>query len=674
VANARRQQEETHNPSAARLTPRPFLRKFFKNMATAVETLAFQAETKELLRLMIHSLYTRKDIFLRELISNASDALDRLRFESLTNQELLEGNDKFEIRLDVDKSARTLTISDTGIGMSREEIVENIGTIAKSGTAELRQKLQEGGSAADVAELIGQFGVGFYSAFMVSDRVKLVTRRAGQKSAWQWQSDGSGTYDLQETEKAERGTSVTLYLKKPDADTGIEDYTDYWRLSSIVKLHSDFINYPIVAKREREKSPDDKDAAKEIVIEDATLNSMKPIWKRSPADVKPEDYTEFYKHISHDWTEPLKTIHFKAEGTFEYDALLYIPAKAPYDLFYVGFEPGLRLYAKRVMIMEKCEDLLPHYLRFIRGIVDAGDLPLNISRQRLQQDHHITLIRKRVTRKILDTLQELFEKDYEHYLNVWREFGRAIKEGVSSDFENKDRILPLLLYESSNDPEKLTTLKDYVSRMKPEQEQILYLTGESRSVIENSPHLEAVREKGWEVLYMVDPVDELVMQHLMEFEGKKLKSVGKGVIKLGSDEDKERAEKELKEKQEEFKPLIDFLQKHLDEHVKQVRLSSRLTTSPACLVVEEHDYSPMLERVLQKGKGGGPKQRRVLELNPKHPLVQRLHERQAANAEDPLLGNAAEVVFGLAVLAEGSELPDPVRFNRAATEVLGQIV
>jgi len=645
-------------------------------MAATAETLSFQAETKELLRLMIHSLYTRKDIFLRELISNASDALDRLRFESLTNQELLEGNDKFEIRLDVDRAARTLTISDSGIGMSRDEIIANIGTIAKSGTAELRQKLQEAGSSADIAELIGQFGVGFYSSFMVADRVKLVTRRAGQTSAYQWESDGSGTYEIKETEKPERGTSVTLYLKKPDADTGIEDYTDYWRLSSIVRLHSDFINYPIIAKKERElpAGKDDKEAPKEIVVEDSTLNSMKPIWKRSPSEVSQEDYTEFYKHVSHDWTEPLKTIHFKAEGTFEYDALLYIPAKAPYDLFYIGFEPGLRLYAKRVMIMEKCEDLLPHYLRFIRGIVDAADLPLNISRQRLQQDHHITLIRKRITRKILDTLQELFDKDYEKYLNVWGEFGRSIKEGVSSDFENQERILPLLLFQSSNDAEKLTTLKDYVARMKPEQEQIFYLTGESRSVIENSPHLEALRDKGWEVLYMTDPVDELVTQHLSEFEGKKLKSVGKGVIKLGTEEEKEKAEKELKEKQEEYKPLIEFLQKQLDEHVKQVRLSSRLTTSPACLVVEEHDYSPMLERVLQKGKGGGPKQRRVLELNPKHPLIARLHDRQAANAEDPLLGNAAELVFGLAVLAEGSELPDPVRFNKAATEVLGQIV
>lgn len=622
---------------------------------------------------MIHSLYTRKDIFLRELISNASDALDRLRFESLTNQDLLEGNDKFEIRLDTDQAARTLTISDSGIGMSRDEIIAHIGTIAKSGTAELRQKLQEAGPAGDITDLIGQFGVGFYSSFMVADRVKLVTRRAGQSAAWQWESDGSGTYEISETEKPERGTSITLYLKAPDSETGIEDYTDYWRLSSIVRLHSDFINYPIIAKREREESSpagaEQKSAAKEIVIEDSTLNSMKPIWKRSPAEIEQEDYNEFYKHVSHDWTEPLKTIHFKAEGTFEYDALLYIPAKAPYDLFYVGFTPGLRLYAKRVMIMEKCEDLLPHYLRFIRGIVDAADLPLNISRQRLQQDHHISLIRKRVTRKILDTLQEMFDKDHDKYLTVWAEFGRSIKEGISADYENKDKILPLLLFQSSNDPEKLTTLKDYVSRMKPDQEQMFYLTGESRAVIENSPHLEALRYKGWEVLYMVDPVDELVLQHLTEFEGKKLKSAGKGKIETGESE-----QKELKEKEDEFKPLLEFLQKRLDENVKQVRLTTRLTTSPACLVVEEHDYSPMLERVLQKGKGGGPKQRRVLELNPKHPLVARMRERQADNAEDPLLANAAEVVFGLAVLAEGSELPDPVRFNKAAAEVLGQVV
>ena len=495
----------------------------------AAETLAFQAETKELLRLMIHSLYTEKDIFLRELISNASDALDRLRFESLTNNELLEGNDKFEIRIDVNKDDRTLTISDSGIGMTREEVVANIGTIARSGTGELRRRLQEKGSAADVAELIGQFGVGFYSAFMVSDKVKLVTRRAGSSEAVEWESEGSGTYSIRDAFKPERGTAITLYLRPADHENGIEDYTDDWRISSIVKKHSDFIAYPIILKKEK------KEKDKETTWEDSTLNSMKPIWKRSPSDVTAEEYTEFYKHVSHDWNEPLKTIHFRAEGTFEYEALLYLPSKAPWDLYYVGAEMGLRLFARRVMIMEKCEDLLPHYLRFVRGVVDASDLPLNISRQRLQQDHHISRIKKRLTGKVLDTFKELHDKENDKYLTLWTEFGRAIKEGVGSDYDNRDKIVPLLLFQSSNDPEKLTSVKDYVARMKPDQEQILYMTGESRGMIENSPHLEAVKAKGYEVLYMTDPVDELVLQHFTEFEGKKLKSAGKGDIALGTE-------------------------------------------------------------------------------------------------------------------------------------------
>jgi molecular chaperone HtpG len=642
-------------------------------MAAASETLTFQAETKELLRLMIHSLYTDKDIFLRELISNASDALDRLRFESLTNQDLLQGDDKFEIRVDADKAARTLTISDTGIGMTREEVVSHIGTIARSGTGELRTRVKDSGSAADVAELIGQFGVGFYSAFMVADKVRLVTRRAGTSVATVWESEGLGTYTVGETEKPGRGTSITLHLKAPDAENALEDYADDWRLSSIIRKHSDFISYPIIVKKERQEGGEDG-AEKKTVIEDSTVNSMKPIWKRSPADVKPEEYNEFYKHISHDWVDPLKTIHFRAEGTFEYEALLYVPAKAPWDLFYAGAETGLRLFAKRVMIMEKCEDLLPGYLRFMRGMVDASDLPLNISRQRLQQDRQFTQIRKRLTHKVLDTFKEMFEKENEQYVSFWNEFGRAVKEGVASDFDNRDRIIPLLLFQSSNDPAKLTSLKDYVGRMKPDQEQIFYLTGENRAVIENSPHLEAVRAKGYEVLFMVDAVDELMLQHLNEFEGKKLKSVGKGVIEFGTEKEKEEAHKQLDEKKEEFKPLIEFLQKELDKHVKQVRLSSRLTTSPACLVVEEHDYSPMLERALHMGKDGAPKQRRVMELNPNHPLIKRMQQRQAATPDDAILHNAAELLMGLSLLSEGSELPDPVRFSRAASEVLDKVI
>lgn len=644
-------------------------------MAAETEAFQFQAETKQLLDIMIHSLYTNKEIFLRELISNASDAIDRLRFEALTNPELLEDNEELEIRLDADPEARTLIISDTGIGMSREEVVANIGTIARSGTRELREKIEEGQSNELLAELIGQFGVGFYSCFMVADKVVLVTRRAGEKKATRWESTGDGYYALAETERSGRGTSITLYLKPPAPDKGIDDYTDKWVLSRIVKRYSDFVSYPIISKDEREEAEGDKDGLSEepgkttVIVEDKILNSMKPIWTRPQSEVTDSEYAEFYRHVSHDWSEPLKTIPLRAEGRFEYQALLFIPSKAPYDLYYHGAETGLRLYAKRVLIMEKCEDLLPKYLRFIKGIVDSSDLPLNISRQMLQQDQHISQIRKWLTKKILDDLEDTYEKETEKYLEFWKQFGRAFKEGVGSDFENKDRIVSLLLFESSNDPKELTTLKDYTGRMKEGQDEIFYFTGESRSVVESSPHLEAFKEKGYEVLYLVDPVDELLVQSLTEYEGKKLKSVGKGRVKLG-EEDQEK----LKQREEENAGLLEFLQKTLDEHIKQVRLTNRLRTSPVCLVVEEHDYSPQLERLLQKGKGGGPKQRRVLEVNPEHEIFIKMQKRFEANREDQLLGSYAELLLGYALVAEGSELPDPVRFNHLIAELIAQTI
>jgi molecular chaperone HtpG len=498
---------------------------------------------------------------------------------------------------------------------------------------------------------------------MVADRVTVRTRRAGTTGGIEWESDGGGSYSIRDYEKTQRGTSITLHLKPADPENGMPDFADRWRISSIVKKHSDYITYPILLKPETKPG--------EEKTQEAPLNSMKPLWKRPASEVKPEEYAEFYRHISNDMSEPLRTIHFRAEGTFEYEALLYVPSTAPLDLYYVGAERGLRLFSKRVMIMERCEDLIPPYLRFIQGVVDASDLPLNISRQRLQQDHHITRIRKRITTKVLDLLTELFENDRETYLKLWAEFGRAIKEGAS-DWENKDRIVPLLLYASSNDPEKLTSFKEYVSRMKPEQEQIFYLTGESRGVIENSPHLEAVRQKGYEVLYMSEPVDELVLQYLNEFESKKLKSVGKGAIELGTEDEKKEAQKELEGKQEEFKPLTEFLQKTLGESIKEVRLSARLTTSPACLVVGEHEFSPMLERALRSQ--GAPKTKRVLEINPNHALIQRMRERLSGNAEDAFLPDAAEVLLGLSQLAEGSELSDPVKFNRSASEVLSKAI
>src|SRR6185312_72544 len=638
-------------------------------MATAptVESFQFQAETAQLLNLMIHSLYTQKEIFLRELISNASDALDRLRFEALTNPGLVEDGHKYEIRLKPDVAARTLTISDTGIGMSRQELIDHIGTIARSGTRELRKKIQDSESAQAMADLIGQFGVGFYSAFMVADKVTIVSRRAGEQGATQWESSGDGSYTLAEAERAGCGTDIILHLKEQDADNGIEDYTDRRKLSIIVHKHSDFIAYPIIYEGPRQE-PGEKD--EEGKIETKTLNSMKPIWTRSRSEVSDSDYNDFYKHISNDWTDPLKMLPLKAEGTVEYEALLFIPARAPYDLFYHGSESGLRLYARRVMVMEKCEDLLPHYLRFIKGVVDSSDLPLNISRQRLQQDRHITQIKKWLTRKVLESFTEMREKESENFQKLWAEFGKALKEGVSSDYENKEKLLPLLLFESSNDPKELTTLKAYVERMKPEQTEILYLTGESRKVIENSPHLEASKQKGYEVLYLSDPVDELLVQHVHEFEGKKLKSVTKGTVHLGTEEEKKQMEEEIKKKQEEYASFLEASQKKLDEHVKQIRLSTRLVDSPACLVTEEHEYSPNLERLLQKGKGGGPKQRRIMELNAGHPIVTQLYDRYKTNSDDPTVAESMELLFELALVAEGSEIADPVRLNRLTLELL----
>jgi len=647
-------------------------------MVATAQEFQFQAETKQLLDLMIHSLYTNKEIFLRELVSNGSDALDRLRFEALTNPELLAGDDRYEIRLEVDKQARTLSVSDTGIGMSREEVVANIGTIAKSGTSELRQRMNQGEGSQVMAQFIGQFGVGFYSSFMVADKVTLLTRRAGETTATMWESTGDGTYRLTEAERDYRGTTVTLYLKAVDQEDGLEDFADQWALSRVVKKHSDFVGYPIICRYEREEMEQDEtgklrqDGKPTYVIEDKTLNSMKPIWSRPQAEVTQAEYAEFYRHVSHDWSEPFKTIALKAEGTIEYQSLLFIPSKAPYDLFYHAAEGGLRLYARGVLIVERCEDLLPRYLRFIKGIVDSADLPLNISRQMLQQDRHVTQIRKWLTKKILDSLQELYEKEHSRYLECWEQFGRALKEGVSSDYDNKDRILSLLLFQSSGDPEKLTTLKGYVERMKEGQSEIYYLTGESRSIVENSPHLEAFKEKGYEVLYLVEPVDELLMQSMMDYEGKKLKSAGKGTIKLGNPEEREKTEEELKKREEKASGLLEFIQKSLDNDIKQVRLSSRLVSSPACLVGTEIDYSPQMERLLQKGKGGGAKQRRILELNPNHEVIVKMQERFNTGNQEKVLGDQGELLLGYAFLAEGSELPDPIKFNRLMVELMLQ--
>ncbi len=644
-------------------------------MTAQIETHTFQAETKHLLDLMIHSLYTTKAIFLRELISNASDALDALRFEALMNPEVTPP-EKLEIRLEIDSQAPSLTIHDNGIGMSRAEVVSNIGTIAKSGTRELREKLQQDLSDERLTELIGQFGVGFYSAFMVAEKVTLVTRRAGEQAATRWDSTGDGQYTISDAIRDQHGTSITLHLKPADPEDGIEDYTDKWILARIVKRYSDFVTYPIVFQDVREEVEKDEtgklSGEKTIVVEDKILNSMKPLWMRPAAEVPESDYAEFYKHLTHDQTEPLKRISLKAEGTLEYQALLFIPSKASTDFFYHAKEWGLHLYAKGVSIMERCEELLPRYLRFIKGIVDTADLPLNISRQMLQQDRQVTLIRKGLTKKVLDSLQTMAEAEPEKFELVWEQFGRSIKEGVGSDWDNRSRIVSLLRFQSSHDEQELTTLKEYVERMKEGQEEIFYLSGESRRIVENSPHLEALKAKGYEVLYLVHSVDELVTQYLTEFEGKKLKSAGKGTVKVGDKEEREQTEKELQQQADESSELLSVIQRRLDQHLKDVRLTNRLTTSPVCLVGTDMDYSPQMERLLQMGEGGRPKQRRIMELNPQHEIFHRMSARFQRNKDEVELGKYADLLLSCALLAEGSELPDPVSFNQLVAELMIQ--
>jgi molecular chaperone HtpG len=652
---------------------------------SGAETLKFQAEAQQLLHLMIHSLYTNKDVFLRELISNASDALDRLRFESLTRPELCAGESTLEIRIEADPAARTLTIRDNGIGMSRQEIIDNIGTIARSGTRELIQQLRD---AETPTELIGQFGVGFYSCFMVADKVELVSRRAGAETATRWESSGDGSYTVADAGDAKRGTSITLHLKAQDAGEGIADYVSEWVIKRIVKRYSDFVTHPIRLRVERQESNEGTDANGSPVLEGSgsdeearprttirwdTINSMKPIWTRSESELTAADLNQFYKHVSRDWTDPMLHVALHVEGHFEYRALLFVPGHAPHDLYYMGYKPGLQLYARRVQIVEHCEELLPRYLRFLKGVVDAPDLPLNVSRELVQTNRQVSSIRKGLTRKVLDTLSTLKGDDDSLYQKLWREFGRVLKEGTTEDADYRERLLGLLLFESSHDASALTDFEGYVTRMKEGQNDIFYLTGETRDLLEASPHLEAFSARGIEVLFLTDPVDELMVQSVREYKGKRLKCVGKGEIDLGGGAD-EAPQKDgrLEQRRKELEPLLMTLQKKLEQHVKQVRLSGRLTESPACLVGGEHDYSPHLEKLLRSGKEAGHRQRRILELNPEHAIVAGLLRRHEEAPDDPLIDDYAELLFGYASLAEGAALADPRRFNRGLTAVMNR--
>ncbi|KMO75502.1 molecular chaperone HtpG [Mycolicibacterium obuense] len=639
-------------------------------MSADVEQFEFQAEARQLLDLMIHSVYSHKESFLRELVSNASDALDKLKLEAYRNKDLDVDTSDLHIELVTDKQARTLTVRDNGIGMSRDEVVELIGTLAKSGTARMRQQLREseGGDAGD--QLIGQFGVGFYSVFMVADRVELLTRKAGESDATRWESSGDGTYTIAAVADAPQGSSVTLHLKPADAEDELGDYTAEWTLRNLVKKYSDFISWPVRMQVERRvpsaEGPGGEDAKDSVTIETETLNSMKALWSRSKDEVTAEEYTEFYRHIARAWDEPLEVIAMKAEGTFEYQALLFIPSHAPFDLFERDAHVGIQLYVKRVFIMGDCDELLPQYLRFVKGVVDAQDMSLNVSREILQQDRQVTAIRRRLTKKVLSTIAELQTERPEDYRTFWTQFGRVVKEGLLSDADNRDALLRIASFVSTrdgaeSDPEP-TTLAGYVERMKDGQDQIFYATGETREQILKSPHLEAFRAKGYEVLLLTDPVDEVWVQNVTEFDGKPLQSVARGEVDLESDEERSAREAEREEQGRAFAELMGWLKETLDEHVKEVRLSARLTESPACLITDAFDITPALARLYKASGQEVPVAKRILELNPEHPLVTGLRQAHQDRPDDPAIAETAELLYGTALLAEGGALNDPARF------------
>lgn len=630
-------------------------------MSAQKETLGFQAEVKQLLHLMIHSLYSNKEIFLRELISNASDAADKLRFEALETPELFENDAELKIRLAFDKEAKTLTISDNGIGMNREEVIQNIGTIARSGTKAFFENLT--GDAKKDANLIGQFGVGFYSAFIVADRVTLTTRRAGvpASEAVRWESAGEGDYTLETVEKAGRGTEIVLHLRDSE-DNLLND----WQLRSIIRKYSDHIAIPI----EMPKQPTFDDDGNEVKQEGwESVNQASALWARSKSDISEEQYREFYKHVSHDYQDPLAWSHARVEGRQEYIELLYIPAKAPFDLWERERKQGVKLYVRRVFIMEDTEKLMPHYLRFVRGVIDSADLPLNVSRELLQSSKDIDAIRAGCVKKVLGLLEDLAEKETEKYQGFWTEFGSVLKEGVGEDFSNRDRIAKLLRFASTHQEsdEQTVSLSDYVSRMKEGQKHIYYITADTTAAARHSPHLEIFAKKGVEVLLLTDRVDEWMLSYLTEFDGKKLSSVAKGALDL--DELADAEEKKEQEKIEEaLKPVVERVKTVLADKVKEVRVTHRLTDSPSCLVVDEYGMSTHLERLLKQAGQKVDSSKPILELNPEHELVKRLDREQSEDR----FADLSALLFEQALLAEGGQLADPAQFVKRMNKLLLQ--
>ena len=650
----------------------------------AKETHAFQAETKQLLDLMIHSIYTNHEIFLRELISNASDAIDKVHYESLTNHDILEGDEDYEIFLVPDKDSHTLTISDNGIGMNKDELIENIGTIAKSGTKaflEQLKKAKEENAAVDDKEMIGQFGVGFYSAFMVAEKVTIVTRKAGEQQAWRWESTADGSYTLEECEKEKRGTTITIQLGKEFyGDDAEENFTDTYKIEGLVKKYSDYVRYPIKMNFTWEETPKDKDgkpiegAEKVQKSEVRTLNSMQPLWAKNKSEVKDEEYNEFFKQQFHEWEDPMEVFHTKAEGTVEYTALLAIPAKAPFNLYHTDYEPGLQLYSRHVFIMDKCKDLLPNYLGFMKGLVDSPDLSLNISRELLQQSRELKTIGRALEKNILKTLGKKLKNQREWYEKFWNEYGKSLKIGIyNSIYEGSDtvdKLKDLILFMSSKD-EKLVTLKEYVERMPESQKKIYYATAKDKETIEHLPQLETLKDKGYEVLYLLDPVDEFCVETIREYEGKSFQSISRGDLDL-DDAESQEVKKETEEIQKDNGDLLKDITDVLGDKVAEVKVSARLKSSAVCLVADANGPSLSMEQTFQGMDNPMFKAKRILEINPHHQLFQRLQQLHEGGKDSQEFKDYCGLLYSQALLMEGMLPDNPVELAQKLAQLMAK--
>ncbi|WDN90206.1 molecular chaperone HtpG [Desulfosarcina sp. BuS5] len=641
-------------------------------MVVKKETHQFKTEVQQMLKLIINSMYSNKEIFLRELISNSSDAIDKLSFEAQTSPDIIGDDTEFKIKIIPDGIKQTLEVSDNGIGMTYDEVMENIGTIAKSGTGAFLEALEAAQNNDTLApELIGRFGIGFYSAFMAADKIILITRRAGSETATKWESHGDGSYTIEETSKESRGTSIILELKKQEK--GEKDFTDEWTIKSIVKQHSDFVHYPIVMDVEKdepipkEEQVLDKEGkpvgeTTKKVIREETLNSMQAIWTKAKDEVSDKEHEEFYQHISHDWNPPLTRLHMKFEGATEYTALLYIPSKAPFDMFHTESGHGIHLYSRRVFIMDNCKELIPEYLRFVKGVVDAPDLDLNVSREILQQNNLIRNIRRNLVKKIFELLKNMEKDDYEKF---YEEFGQLIKVGIHTDIENRNKISELIRYKTTKSEGKLISLKEYVENMDKEQENIYYITGDNLSAIMNSPHLEQLKAKDIEVLLMSDPIDEWVVQSLTEYDGKQLKSAEKGDLDL---------EKIDEKKQDEYTDLFNFIKIELQDKIKEVKASTRLKDSVACLSGDTYDMSAYMEKIIKSSGQKTPDVKRVLELNIDHPVMSQVKALFEKDPSVPVMKEYCNLFLDIALISEGGKVENPARFSKTIGELMSKAI